>query len=100
MLEIFLVIYLSRRIKNTLAPKGYRAGIWQFWTFMVWYGLEFIGAFVSMYLGSETIIALISGVLCAVGGSIALQKYAQSLPDISSNADQWIDNIGKEDGFK
>jgi hypothetical protein len=39
---------------------------------------------------------MLSGVLCAIGGSIALQRYIQSLPDIN-NTNQWLENLGKED---
>lgn len=96
MLDIILVIILCRRIKGIVEPKGYKPGTWQFYVVITWFGLEIGGAFVSAMLGSEFTIALLSGVLCAILGSIALQRRAKSLPDINT-VDKWVDNIGKED---
>jgi hypothetical protein len=96
MLEIFLLIYLCRRAKNILINKGYKAGVWQLWVVLLWFGLEIGGMLIFFALGSDLMISMLSGVLCAVGGSIALQRYIQSLPDIN-NTNQWLENLGKED---
>ncbi len=96
MLDIILMFFLCRRIKGIVEPKGYKPGPWQFYVVITWFGLEIGGAVVSaIVLGSELTIALLSGVLCAILGSIALQRKAQSLPDINT-IDKWVDNIGKE----
>ena len=96
MLEILLLIYLCRRAKNILTNKGHKVGLWRLWVVLVWFGLEIGGMFLFLALGSDILIAMLSGVLCAIGGSIALQRYLQSFPDID-NANQWLENLGKED---
>lgn len=100
MLELFLVIYLCRRIKNTLQDKGYKTGLWQFWVVLAWFGLEIGGMVCSLLLGSDLLVAMLSGILCAAGGAIALQRHARSLPDISTNVNSWMDNMGKEDDYR
>jgi hypothetical protein len=96
MLEILLLIYLCRRAKNILINKGQKVGLWQLWIVLLWFGLEVGGMLIFLVLGSDLMISMLSGVLCAIGGSIALQRYIQSLPDINST-DQWLENLGKED---
>jgi hypothetical protein len=96
MLEIFLLIYLCRRAKTILINKGYKAGRWQLRIVLTWFGLEIGGMFIFLALGSDLMISMLSGVLCAIGGAIALQRYIQSLPDINST-NQWLENLGKED---
>lgn len=96
MLEIFLLIYLCRRAKNILINKGQKVGPWQLRIVLLWFGLEIGGMFIFLVMGSDLMISMLSGVLCAVGGAIALQRHIQSLPDIN-NTNQWLDNLGKED---
>lgn len=96
MLEIILVIYLCRRIKGIVEPKGYKPGIWQLYVVLAWFGLEIGGAFISTLWGSSIAVAVLSGILCAIGGSIALQRRAKMLPDLNPN-DSWLDNMGKND---
>jgi|GEM_PF-696395 len=96
MLEIILVIYLCRRIKGIVAPKGYAPGKWQLLAVLAWFGPEIAGVFFSFVSGSVSVIAILSGLLCAIGCSIALQRYAASLPDLR-NGDEWLQNMGKHD---
>jgi len=95
MLEIILLIYLCRRIKGIVVPKGYRAGIWQLWVVLAWFGLEIAGAVISAAFGATVIVAVLSGLLCAILGAIALQQKAQALPD-RNTMDDWMNNIGKD----
>jgi hypothetical protein len=96
MLEIFLLIYLCRRAKNILINKGYKVGLWQLWIVLAWFGMEIGGMLIFLVLGSDLMISMLSGILCAVGGAIALQRYIQSLPDINKT-NEWLENLGKGD---
>lgn len=96
MLEILLLIYLCRRVKNTLTNKGHKVGLWRLWVVLTWFGLEIGGMFLFLALGSDLLISMLSGVLCAIGGSVALQRYVQSLPNID-NANKWLEDLSKED---
>ncbi|WP_118973769.1 hypothetical protein [Taibaiella koreensis] len=95
MLEILVLIYLCRRVKGIVAPKGYSAGGWQVRVVLIWFGLEIAGAFLSAAFGATLIIAVLSGLLCAILGAIILQQKAQSLPD--RNINDWMDKMGKDD---
>lgn len=97
MLEIFLVIYLCRRIRTILAAKGYKPGLWQLWVVLGWYGAEIGGALMSIALfGASLWVAALSGLLCAIGCSIAIQRKAASLPDLT-HIDKWMDGMGEND---
>lgn len=97
MLEIFLVIYLCRRIKNIVAPKGYKPGRWQLYTVLTWVSCELVGGISSFLLINHFYVAVLSGVLCAVGGYLFLQGKAQHLPDRSVGYENSLDKIGQED---
>lgn len=100
MLEIFLLIYLSRRIRNIVEPKGYKGGKWQGYLILLWIGAEIAGILISMLgFGSDQIIGLISGYLCAAAAAIYIFKRAESLPDISSGGDDWLNNMGNDNTF-
>jgi hypothetical protein len=96
MLELILVIFLCRRVKGIVEPKGYKSGIWQFYVVLAWYGLEIGGAFISVMLGGSLLVAMLSAILCAIGGSIAVQQRAKALPDLTAN-DKWLDGMGKQE---
>lgn len=95
MLEIILVIYLCRRVKRIVEPKGYKPGIWQFYVVLAWFGLEIGGAVLSIMFGSDVVVAMLSAILCAIGGSIAVQQRAKALPDLTIK-DKWLDDMGKQ----
>lgn len=98
MIEIILVIFLCRRIKSIVVAKGYQPGIWQLWVVLGWFGAEILGALISVFLfGASLWVAALSGLLCAIGCAIAIQRKAQSLPDLTGGMDQWLDNMGKDD---
>lgn len=95
MLEIFLVVYLSRRIKGIVEPKGYKPGKWQAYTIITWIGAEILGVLFSVaFMGPNTLVNIISGYLCAIGATIFLHQRASNLPDINMKGDEWIDNMG------
>jgi len=97
MLEIILLIYLARRIRGVVEPKGYKPGKWQAYAVLLWIGIEILGILVFMILfGASQLIAIASAYLCAIGASIALQKYAEKLPDLNQNSEDWLRNLGND----
>lgn len=98
MLEIFLLIYLCRRVKGIVEPKGYPAGPWQLRVVLVWIGLELAGAYLSGMFGAHILVAALSGLLCAIIGAIAVQQKAQSLPN-RNTTDDWMDKLGQDQDY-
>ena len=97
MLEVLLLIYLARRIRGIVEPKGYKPGKWQAYAVILWILVEIIALIVFLkLLGADIIIAVISAYLCAIGASIALQKYADNLPDLNQGTEDWINNMGND----
>jgi hypothetical protein len=97
MLEIILLIYLARRIRGVVEPKGYKPGKWQAYAVILWIVVEIFAILLfAGLLGSDTITAVISAYLCAIGASIALQKYAENLPNLNKGTEDWIDNLGND----
>jgi hypothetical protein len=97
MLEIIILIYLARRTRGIVEPKGYNSGKWQAYAVLLWIVIEiFAVVLFTGFLGADTIIAIISAYLCAIGASIALQKYAENLPDLNKGTEDWINNMGND----
>ncbi|KAA5533723.1 hypothetical protein F0919_14420 [Taibaiella lutea] len=97
MLEIILLIFLARKIKAKVEPKGYKAGKWQAYLVLSWIGAEIFGMLISLLLfRSDTMIALISGYLCAGGVALFVFNRADALPDINEKNNDWLDNLGND----
>jgi hypothetical protein len=97
MLEIFVLIFLAKRIRGVVEPKGYKPGKWQVYAVCLWIAVEVISVIAFMVLlGSNQIVAIISAYLCAIAASIALQKYAENLPNLNKGTEDWLDNLGND----
>ena len=83
MLEIFLLVYLCKKIRATLEAKGRSAGWFQFLLVVLWFGGEFGGAVVGIMLdgsgGAAYFCALIGAVVGACAG-VAIANGAAPAP--------------------
>lgn len=96
MIEIIVLIFLSKRVKFIVEPKGYKPFNWQLKCILLWFGTEVVGLLASILIfGSDIYTAALSGLLCAIAAAIAYFRYIQNLPDLNSG-DNWIDRIGQE----
>ena len=97
MLEIIALYFLTKRTRGIVENKGYKPGKWQVYTVLIWIASEFIGMMFSFaFFNSDTIIAVFSGLLTAIGTAIIFQKRIENLPDINTGNDDWLNNIGND----
>ena len=76
MLEIIMLIYLTRNVGETVRRKNRRAGWYKFLTVVLWLGFEFLGGFVggifvALSGSSQAFIYLFALVGAALGAGIA-----------------------------
>ena len=75
MIEILFLMYFSGKIAGIVKPKGYSPGIYQFLTYVFWFGGELLGAMVgaSVTKGFSVYGFALAG---AVIGAIAIYAIA------------------------
>lgn len=93
MLEIILLIFLTRGIGFTAERKGLNPSKWKWITVGAWIGFEFLGVFVGMLLfGQGNLIGLmLFGIASAFGGYLVVKYNLDKKPD----AEDDIDRIGR-----
>jgi hypothetical protein len=69
MLEILLLIALTRRIGNILEQKGRKSGWYKFLTVLLWFGGELIGGIIGLVIAELTGIGQALGYLIALVGA-------------------------------
>lgn len=92
MLEIILLINLTKKIGLLADAKGLKAGTWKLYTVLAWFAGEVIGAVIGGILTDETLISYLLAIGCAVASYYIIKAYLNKLPD---QTDNWIDQIGK-----
>ena len=92
MLEIILLISLTKKIGFLAAAKGLKPGTWKLYTVLAWFGSEIAGGVIGAILFEETIIFYLLAIACAVGSYFLIKAHLNKLPD---QTDNWIDQIGK-----
>ena len=94
MLEIILLIFLSKKIGTLAETKGLRPGPWKLRLILFWLGAEILGVVIGMMIfGQDNLISImIVGLACAAGAYFIINSYLSKLPD-TMNDD--IENIGR-----
>ena len=84
MLEIIALIFLSRNIANLAERKGLKRGWWRFYTIVVWFIAEFIGAFVgALIFQAEEILPILPVAWgFAIASYFILKAYLSRKPDV------------------
>jgi zinc transporter ZupT len=88
MLEIILLIYLTRKIGAIVGAKGRKAGWYKFLTVLLWFGCEVIGAIIGAIIvgvsnGPQLLIYLFA--LCGAAlGAVASFLVAKAVPPIAA----------------
>lgn len=84
MLEIILLIFISRSIGETAFDKGYSKGLYRFLTFLFWFAFEFIGIIIATILiGEEKILLYLIGWLSGGLGYLLLYVIVENLPELN-----------------
>lgn len=84
MLEIFLVVYLSKKIGKILEEKGHKKG-WYIAIFVVtWFASEIAGMLIGAVLFENApVLMYVIALLGAGAAYIANYYFAKSLPDLT-----------------
>lgn len=88
MLEIFMLIFLTRRVGEIVSAKGRKAGWYKFMTVALWFGCEIGGAIIGGIIvglsgGSEGFIYLFALIGAAVGAGASF-LIAKSVPPVEA----------------
>lgn len=89
MLEIFLLIYLSKKLGKVAQDKGHKPGMYKFLTFLLWFIFEFSGFVIGfIVLGEDNIFgAFVFGLVGAGFGYLIVHYWVNNLPDIKPQGD-------------
>lgn len=89
MLEIVILIYLSRKVGALALKKGVSAGLWKFIFIIGWILFEVIGFIAGIWIfGKDNIISIILlAYMFAITSYVILKAYFSKLPDAVSEDD-------------
>ena len=95
MLEIIILIFLSRHIGKIAERKGQPVGKWKMYTVLAWLAGEIIGICIGLLLfGPEPVYMIVLvGLPCAFAGYHIVRNTLYKYPDSMSNAEHYIDEI-------
>lgn len=76
MLEIFAIIYFTRKIGSIAAQKGLDIRRWKWYVVLTWIGAELTAIRISMELGQTNMMALaVTGIGFALAACLTLQDF-------------------------
>lgn len=81
MLEIILLIILTRKVGELAARKGEHKGWYKFYTVLAWIGFEILGVMISLTITRDLILNMLFGIVCAFGGFLLIKAKLDRLPD-------------------
>ena len=95
MLEIILLIFLTRKIGTLAETKGLPAKRWKLYLVLAWIGGELLGAVIAvMIFGPDNLFScFLIAIGCAATSYILIKNYLSKLPDVISDDD--LNNFGK-----
>jgi hypothetical protein len=96
MIEVVVLIFLTRRIGRLAIQKGLNPISWKLYTLLGWIVAELAGCFLAMLLfGNSNLVAILSiGLLSAFGGYLIVRAILEKKPD---HIDEDIERIGVDD---
>ncbi|MBL7717672.1 MAG: hypothetical protein JNL72_02450 [Flavipsychrobacter sp.] len=93
MIEILILIFLTRYIGGIAERKGQPAGRWKLYTVLAWFGFEVAGALISYLIVQNLMMNVLFGMVAAFGGFLFVKSILEKMPD---KQDDWIDQIGRD----
>jgi hypothetical protein len=94
MLEIIILIFLTKKIGEIAVSKGLPAGRWKLYTVLAWVASEFIGAIIGvMIFGADNLFScFLLAIAGAIGSYFIIKGYLSKQPDVFDEND--INHIG------
>ena len=95
MIEIIVLIFLTKEIGILAMQKGLKAGWWKFYLVIGWILGEFIGLIIGvMIFGQDNIVSvMLTAIAVAVSSYFIIKNYLNKLPDFMDEEE--IDRIGR-----
>ena len=88
MIEIIVLIFLTRQIGQMAIRRGLKPGNWKFKTVVFWILFEIMGMFfgISMFgLSKDNILSVMAfSIVCAFGGYLVVRKQLERIPEQES----------------
>lgn len=96
MIEIIVLIFLTRRIGQQAVKKGLKPVSWKLFTVAAWIMAELAGCLLAaLFFGKANLIAILSiGLFSAFGGYLIVKAMLEKRPDLLDND---INRIGVDD---
>lgn len=96
MLEIILLVILTKRIGVLAEKKGLQPGVWKLYTVLAWIGAEIVGVTASMMIfGMEELFpAYLLGIGCAATSYFVILSFLNKKPN---NLEEDINRISVND---
>lgn len=97
MIEIIVLIFLTKEIGRLAIRKGLKPGLWKFYMVAGWIVMEIVGAFVGvLFFGPGNFVSiLLVAIAFAITSYFYLKANLNKRPDTDLNDD--IYNIGNKD---
>ena len=94
MLEIIILIFLTKKIGGIAVTKGLPPGRWKLYTVLSWIAAEFIGVLIGVLIfGADNLVScFLLAIAGAIGSYFIIKGYLQKQPDVFDEND--INNIG------
>ena len=95
MLEIILLIFLTKKIGTIAEAKGLPPKRWKLYLVLGWIGGELLGAIVAvMIFGPDNLFScFLIAIACAASSYLLIKNYLNKLPDVISDDD--LNNFGR-----
>ncbi len=95
MLEIILLIFLTKKIGILAEAKGLSGKRWKLYLVLSWISAELLGAFIAvMIFGPDNLFScFLVAIGCAGSSYLLIKNYLNKLPDVISEDD--VDNFGR-----
>ena len=89
MLEILMLIFLTRKVGEIVSAKGRKAGWYKFMTVALWFGCEIIGGIIGGVIiaisrSDSFAIAYLFALVGAVIGAITSYVIAKAVPPVTA----------------
>ncbi len=95
MVEILVLINITKIFGNLASQKGLKPGLWKLYIVLAWFVAEFTGIFIGMLIFPDTMfVYLLFGYGFAAGAYYLLKYILNKKPDLVD--DEWLSRIGQE----
>ncbi len=93
MIEIIVLIRLTKVIGRLALQKGLKLGTWKLYCILAWFGAEVFGIVVGQLLIGDVYSGLLLGYIMAIISYFVLKQVLKNKPD---KEEDWLSQIGQD----